>query len=489
MLLLSVACTSKVSDNGGHAHDDITVPYTAYSGKVEVFADVQPLAVGGTSELIVHLTSLENFKPIVTPYLNLSLEVGQKGIRVKSENALKPGIFKLAIQPEYTGKGRLVFEFLLDGKNHQVSIDDVMVYDDPHEAVHWAEKDIPSSPNGISFTKEQSWKVDFKAEEIALQSFGDVFKASARVTISPLAKSVVAAKSNGFVQFTAGLLTAGKDIRKGESLLTISGKGLTENNAIVRLQEAKVEYEIAKTDYERDQRLHQQKIVSDRKLLEAKARLDKARNQWRSLQSTVNVNGERIRSSATGFIDEVYVNNGDYVTAGSPLLSIGQNSRMLITALVPSSQMLSIEHLSDASIEFNNHEIMNLSDLDGYLVSVGQSVDKSSQQIPVMMEIDHHPLLLDGGVVNVYLKTSDNKQRLLVPKSALVEMQGLYFVYIQLTPELFERRQVEIGNNDGHMFVIEKGLMAGERIVTQGAILVKLAAMSNTVDPHAGHVH
>ena len=71
----------------------------------------------------------------------------------------------------------------------------------------------------------------------------------------------------------------------------------------------------------------------------------------------------------------------------------------------------------------------------------------------------------------------------------MVEEQANYFVFIQLTPELFEKREVKIGLTDGISTEIISGLTKNDRIVTKGAIIVKLAAVSNSLDPHAGHVH
>ena len=56
-------------------------------------------------------------------------------------------------------------------------------------------------------------------------------------------------------------------------------------------------------------------------------------------------------------------------------------------------------------------------------------------------------------------------------------------------PESFEKREVKIGKTDGTKTEILSGLKPTERIVTRGGILVKLASVSNSLDPHAGHVH
>jgi multidrug efflux pump subunit AcrA (membrane-fusion protein) len=54
---------------------------------------------------------------------------------------------------------------------------------------------------------------------------------------------------------------------------------------------------------------------------------------------------------------------------------------------------------------------------------------------------------------------------------------------------LFEKRLVVPGVTDGRNTRINSGINSGERIVTNGAISLKLAQGTGALDPHAGHVH
>ncbi|MCK7461958.1 MAG: hypothetical protein MZU84_07820 [Sphingobacterium sp.] len=58
-----------------------------------------------------------------------------------------------------------------------------------------------------------------------------------------------------------------------------------------------------------------------------------------------------------------------------------------------------------------------------------------------------------------------------------------------MTPELFEKREVLPGVTDGIRTEILKGIFENERIVTQGAVFIKLAQSTGTLDAHSGHVH
>jgi len=54
---------------------------------------------------------------------------------------------------------------------------------------------------------------------------------------------------------------------------------------------------------------------------------------------------------------------------------------------------------------------------------------------------------------------------------------------------LFEKREVQIGASDGIDVEIVNGINSNERVVTKGAVLVKLAQSAGTLDAHSGHIH
>ena len=75
-----------------------------------------------------------------------------------------------------------------------------------------------------------------------------------------------------------------------------------------------------------------------------------------------------------------------------------------------------------------------------------------------------------------------------VPESAIVDDTGQPVVFVQQSGENFLRRPVKLGDRVGGYVQVLSGVTAGERIVTRGAHLIRLASMSNQVPAH-GHVH
>ena len=128
-----------------------------------------------------------------------------------------------------------------------------------------------------------------------------------------------------------------------------------------------------------------------------------------------------------------------------------------------------------------------VSELNGRRVSIGRSTATGSTLIPVTYEFDNPGNWAAGLYAEVALSGKSREKAIVLPLSALTEAQGIYYVYVQLDEEGYQRREVTVGDNNGREVTIAAGLQPGERVVTRGAVQVKMAAASGTI-PH-GHSH
>jgi len=75
-----------------------------------------------------------------------------------------------------------------------------------------------------------------------------------------------------------------------------------------------------------------------------------------------------------------------------------------------------------------------------------------------------------------------------VPETAIIDDAGRPLVFVQKGGETFLRRPVNLGVRNGGMVQVLNGVSAGDRVVTKGAYLIRLATMSSAVPAH-GHIH
>ena len=89
--------------------------------------------------------------------------------------------------------------------------------------------------------------------------------------------------------------------------------------------------------------------------------------------------------------------------------------------------------------------------------------------------------------MEVFLISSPIANALTVPVSALTNEMGIFYIYIQLDEEGYRKQEVTLGANNGKEVQVIRGIKTGDKVVTQGAYQVKMAANSGTI-PH-GHTH
>ena len=172
------------------------------------------------------------------------------------------------------------------------------------------------------------------------------------------------------------------------------------------------------------------------------------------------------------------------------MIMVSQNKTLLLRADVQQKYAPYLQAITTANIRTTgDNKTYSLEDLSGEILSFGRTTTNDNYLIPVTLQINNTGSFVPGTFVELYLKTVTNSQAITVPNSALLEEQGNFFVFVQVTPELFEKREVKVGPTDGFRSEIALGLSQTERVVTRGAILVKLAQASGELDPHAGHVH
>jgi RND family efflux transporter MFP subunit len=265
---------------------------------------------------------------------------------------------------------------------------------------------------------------------------------------------------------------------------------MADNNLSVRQAEAQNEYNRAKAEYERKAELAKDRIVSESELLRAKTEMDNAQANYDNLRQNFSSGRQSVSSPISGYITNVLVRNGEFASAGQPVLSVSQNKNLFVKAEIRPKYFNTLNNISTVTFRtMENKRSFTLEELNGRIVSFGKSADLSNPLLPVVFQISNRAGLIPGSFIELFIKTQSQTEKLTVDNEAIVEEMGKHFVYVQVTPELFEKRPVTIAATDGIRTEITVGLSEGERIITKGAIFVKLAQAAGAIDPHEGHVH
>jgi RND family efflux transporter MFP subunit len=113
----------------------------------------------------------------------------------------------------------------------------------------------------------------------------------------------------------------------------------------------------------------------------------------------------------------------------------------------------------------------------GRIVQVNRQVAEGTGTIQFTAEFPNpDSILRPGGFGRVRIQTSDNKDALLIPQAAVIEVQSLYQVIVVSPENKATFRPVKVGDRIGKNWIITEGLKPGEKVVVEGILKIGQAA-------------
>lgn len=472
---------------------------TLWSAKTELFVEWPSLVRGEDSRFAIHLTRLDNFRPVTAGRAEVVLTYGDgKKESFSTDGPSRPGIFGVTVKPSNTGAVNLEIRLQSSALSDSHTLEMIPVYNAIAEAPTGEE---PATEETLSFLKEQQWALDFGTELAKPATLQESLAVPAEVTPRSGGEASVTAPMAGRL---VGENFPGIGVRVAQGQVLGSVIPLTavpNDRAALDLAKAEADaaLEYARRDRERATRLVEAGAAPSKRIDEARvaertseARLRAAEERIRQFDASRTAEGAggsapfAIRSPIAGMVVEMAASPGMNLKGGETLFRIVDTDRVFISAIVPEADYPSIRKLSGAEIEIPGLEQPRPV---GRLVSVGKIVDPPTRTFPVIYEASN----ADGRVainqtVTIRLFLSNPSQGITVPEAALIDDGGRPVVFIQREGESFVRRPVEVGRRQNGLAEIKSGIQAGDRVVTRGAYLIRLSALSTQIPAH-GHVH
>lgn len=342
-----------------------------------------------------------------------------------------------------------------------------------------------SNPDEIILAPEKAKAAGVASEVIQPKPFRQVIKASGEVQAAQGNESTIVANVSGIVSFQRSV-TEGMQVGKGATIMTLSSGKLQDGDPAER---ARIAYEAAKAEYDRASRLVESQIVSQKEFNAIKETYENARIAYEALSKNQTKNGVSVTSPMGGYIKNLLVKEGDYVSVGQPLATVTQNNRLFLRADVSERYYKYLNGITSANFKtpYDNH-LYELEALNGKLLSYGKSAGSGSFYVPVTFSFDNKGDIIPGSFVEIYLLSKQMDDAIAIPVEALTEEQGLYFIYIQKCEESYRKQEVKLGATNGKEVQILSGVHPGDKVVVKGAYHVKLASASNALPAHS-HEH
>ena len=484
----NAATPDKHADHGGGGEK-----VTHFTDKTELFVEFPSLVVGQSATFVTHLTQLADFKPLAKGQVTVVLSGGQlPEERFVAEVSAVPGIYRPAVTPKAAGERELtlIIESALGPLKHELGPFTVFANHQAAEAEHHEEDE-----DGIAFTKEQQWKIDFAMVEAVTGVARASVAATATIKAQPDGEAQLVASTAGIVRPSGAFPRVGQSVKKGQVIATLAprlGGEIDQASLEAGASKARIALEQAKRERERMESLFKDEAIAEKRLLEARtneklaqAELDAA--VARATQTSGGA-GIALRAPIDGTIADVTVAAGAYVAEGAPLFHLANTARLWLEARVPESDIGRLGTPTGASFTVDGFDRpFKLDGKSGRLIAVGGVVDAATRTVPVIFEFANPANTLRLGMTaKAQIFAGAGKASVLIPASAVQDESGTQVVYVQAGGESFERRLVQTGTRDGEMIAVTAGVEPGQRVVSQGAYLIRL---STSKTGPSGHGH
>lgn len=492
---------------GDHEHEAKTAQITVWTGRYEVFAEHQSPVVDTPVTFITHVTDLHTLEPRTEGMVKFILRQGTEVFEHPQAAPARAGIYLPAITFPKTGGWQATL-LVPDGTtNASVDLGVIHVYTDKHSAAH---AEVPDGPEGVSFLKEQQWKILSKAEPVTKRRLVERVRATALVTARPGSLAHISPPMAGKLQPPPGAkfplpgdrVTAGQTLALLQPAFSEATAKLGETEGAIH--RARFAVAQAKRDYERALGLFESKVETERNVELAKLALDSAEAELIALLATQTSYRQgsntasglpvvELKSPIAGVVvsmDRVAL--GQHVSAERTVFTVLDAASVFIEARVPESEATRVGGATNALIEFSGHrgEFLPLTgEGRGRLIFASPHVDPATHTLALLYETPN----LDGRFrvgehLTVFIESNRAEEAVAIPDSAIVEEGGQPIAFVQVSGETFEKRELTLGLRDGAFVQILRGVKEGERIVTKGAMAIRLARVSNVIPAH-GHVH
>ena len=259
----------------------------------------------------------------------------------------------------------------------------------------------------------------------------------------------------------------GQKVSKGQLLAMINDGGLS--NQVAQLAATT---QLAKTMFERQKRLWDQKIGSEMQFLQTKTNYKAQKNSLEQLKKQQSK--AAIRAPFSGVIDDIFKEEGTVIAPGigAEVFRIINLDKMYIEAEVPESYITSVKKNKEVTVNF---PVLDKT-LNSKITQVGSFINPNNRSFKIEIPVINK----DGNIkpnLTAKLQINDytDKKAILIPQSLISEnANGAQFVYIIKDKKankeaITERIIIVTGKTQGDLIEVLENLPIGTEIIEEGA--------------------
>ncbi len=265
-------------------------------------------------------------------------------------------------------------------------------------------------------------------------------------------------------------VTKGQQVKKGQTLAKIDDGGLTQ-----QLAQLEVQYQLAKTTFDRQKRLWDQKIGSEIQYLQAKSNMEAQRKGMAAMKDQIAKT--YVRAPFSGVIDDVITEQGSVVAPGtSQLFRIVNLNNMYIKTDVPENYLPTVKRGTPVQVYI---PVLGET-IHTTIRQVGHHINENNRAFEIEIDIPNkNGMIKPNLTAQLKINNYYNEKALLVPLSVISENAlGEQYLYVvkdvnEKSEAKVEKRIIKTGLSQDESVEVSEGLQSGDEVINEGARSVK----------------
>lgn len=295
---------------------------------------------------------------------------------------------------------------------------------------------------------------DVKVKTLTPQTFVDYIEVTG--TVNADVATTISAEEAGVVQ--RFLKEKGDWVNREEVIVALKSEILQAS-----YEEARAVYQLSKATFERQANLYKDQVISEQKYLEYKYGLERDKARLDNLRARLQKT--RIKSPVAGYFDSRFVEVGEFVQPGTPLVKVVKTDVVKVAAGVPERFVQDVELGSHVEISF---DVLHGEVFSGRITFVGPGIDRSSRTFPIEVKLQNESRKLKPEMfAKVRIRKSEVTNAIVVPRDAIIETEDGKFVFVS-NSMIARKREIEISGAYENRIWIKDGLQAGDRLIIVG---------------------
>ncbi|MCX6151490.1 MAG: efflux RND transporter periplasmic adaptor subunit [Ignavibacteriales bacterium] len=345
----------------------------------------------------------------------------------------------------------------------------------------------------VILSVESIKQIKLETETVKLQPFTGYLSIPAKVITNQDNEAQIGSLVQGRVHKV--FVKIGDFVKAGQVLMTVEGLDVGEIKAGFLIAKAALDY--TKANYERQKKLYDEKIGSQKSLLESQAEYEKAFAEYKAEDKKIHsvglsdedvtdakINEEHtsgtlpIKSSINGVVVERNVVIGQLVDATTNAFKVINTNTVWVDGQIYEKDITKINQKTNAVFTSTTYQDEKF---NGRIIYIGQTVDEQSRTITVRGEFGNANNKLKPQMFGeLKIPVGVNAKAIIVPEESVFKEAGQEYVFVQTsdttTPnrgQAFEQRKVITGTSVDKRIEIKEGLREGERVVSKGVFYLK----------------